>query len=72
MQFQCDACQTTTEYDPSSFGQAMPNDWGMHDIGPSKVFLCSSCGNPAHFLGGLSPYLKRLLTARGINIGNEI
>ena len=71
MQFQCDACQTTKEYDPAITGQAMPSGWRMHDIGPSKVFLCNSCGNPGHFSGGLSPYLKRLLMARRINIGNE-
>lgn len=72
MQFQCEACQKSTDYDPAKNGEAMPRGWRMHTIGPSHVFLCSSCGNSAHFSGGLSPDLRRMLLARGIDIGDEI
>ena len=71
MQFQCDACQKTTEHDPAHSGEAMPGGWRMHTIGPFRVFLCNACGNPAHFAGGLSPYLRQLLLAQKIDIGNE-
>ena len=71
MQFQCEACRKSTEYDPARTGQAMPSGWRMHVIGPSRVFLCNACGNPAQFAGGLSPYLRQLLLANGIDIGNE-
>ena len=27
-------------------------------------FLCSSCGNPSHFYGGLSPWLKDQLSTK--------
>jgi hypothetical protein len=71
MQFQCDACQKIIEYEPTTSGGATPSGWRNHIIGPSRVFLCGACGNPAHFSGGLSPYLRQLLLARGIDIGNE-
>lgn len=72
MQFQCEACQKTIEYDPTKNSEAMPRGWRIHTIGPSRVFLCSSCGNPTNFSGGLSPNLRRMLLARGVDISHEI
>lgn len=72
MLFQCEACQTSINYDPDKNGEAMPRGWRMHSIGPSRVFLCCCCGNSDNFSGGLSPKLRQMLVSRGIDIGDEI
>ena len=69
MQFTCDACGTMKEYDPAETRQAMPSGWRKHKISRRGFLLCSSCGHPASFHGGISPHLKQMLETRhGIKI----
>lgn len=67
MKFKCDACEQTIEYVPNIRGNAMPDGWKMHEIKGHHLLLCDLCGNPAAFIGGLSPMLKDLLRERGIS-----
>jgi len=64
MLFQCQACDGTVEYDPSPQSGSMPSSWQVHQIKGRGFLLCSSCGNPSHFHGGLSPWLKDRLSAK--------
>ncbi len=69
MKFQCEACDRAVDYDPAVTLEAMPSGWRMHEISVRRFLLCSSCGHPAAFVGGISPHLKQVLRARyGIDI----
>ena len=72
MKFECSACERLVEHDPAKNGQAMPSGWAMHEIKERRFLLCSGCGGPASFHGGISPHLKNMLHVRhGVTFGDD-
>jgi hypothetical protein len=70
MEFECRACGTKKNHEPTQGSpEAMPSGWLMHEIGTHRLLLCSACGHPGNFIGGLSPALRERLRARGVAIG---
>lgn len=62
MKSQCDACRLAVEHDPAMNSQALPSGWRVHEIKNRRFLLCSGCGGHASFYGGISPYLKDMLS----------
>ena len=72
MKFTCDACERVVRHDPGMNSQAMPSGWRMHEIKGRRFLLCSGCGGPASFYGGISPHLKDMLHKRhGVIFSDE-
>ena len=66
MELECRACGKMENHEPAKDGpEPMPSGWLMHEIGGQKLLLCSACGHPGNFIGGLSPVLRERLRARG-------
>jgi hypothetical protein len=71
MEFECGACGAKKNHEPTQgTPEAMPSGWLMHEIGAHRLLLCSACGHPGNFIGGLSSALSERLRARGVAIGD--
>lgn len=64
MQFHCDACGTSVEYDPVGYGSALPAGWLARTIQWQRLVFCSACGGFAEFVGGMPAHLREMLNRR--------
>ena len=68
MEFKCRACDVIVKYKPSHDPEITPPGWWVHDVDGVKVLLCDSCGAPSGFAGGVSPWVRAALRARGVPV----
>ena len=67
MEFECWGCGQRVDHDVSKHHR--PFHWHTRSIAGGAHLLCDGCGHPAHFRGGVSPYLRNLIKQRhGIEV----
>jgi len=67
--FTCFACDKHTEHRPDD--GHVPKGWRIKNIDQTPYMLCSACGNPGMFAGGIAPILIDAFAKKGVTIRED-